>query len=344
MPQVRLVPSLSLPVHRGDLRGLGADLLHELRRCEDFDRVPLPQDPAHKLLPLVGAEFDVHAAVRPLLDDLLAVPGPVQRVGPHLAGKQQLHREGFSAVQPHAHLRVKVVRDPEVPRKHENLVRDRQFPHPPERKDAYVTLVVVAAQHVPVAPLADGVIGVQLPLHICGLFQRPVVKAERMAGLERVEHGLEAIRAYRFCTVGDEGDFGVQEGSVHGDPVGQAGGDLGEHGAQLLFQRGVAVLLEQGVHHGDGECLALGQGDALDEEVRLGVAVALPARLNGGVQAVAHEFYVALDGPGVVAAVLNQPGNLLGGEEAAALEDAVYGDDAPPAYLCLPGRTMSELS
>ncbi len=306
--------------------------------------MPLPQDPAHKLLPLVGAEPDVHATVRPFLDDLLAVPGPVQRVGPHLAGKQQLHREGLPAVQPHAHLRIKVVRDPEVPRKREGLVRDREIPHPPEREDAYVALAVVAAKHVPVAPLADGVVGVEFPLHIGGLFQRPVVEAERAAGLERVEHSPKAVRAYRLRAVGDEGDFGVQEGSVHGDLFRQAAGDFLEHGAQLPFQRCVAVLLQQGVHHGEGERLTLGQGDALDEEVRLGVAVALPARLDGGVQAVAHEFYVALDSPGVVAAVLNQPGNLLGGEEASALEDSVYGDDAPPAYLCLPGRTMSELS
>lgn len=197
------------------------------------------------------------------------------------------------------------------------------------------------ADDIPVPALARHVVRVDFPLHERAFLERAVLERERPARFERAEYCSECGGVYALHVVGDEGDFRAQERCVHRDSVGQARGDFREHGAQLLFKRRVAVLLKQRVQHCHGERLALRERYALYEEVRLGIAVALPVAFDGRAERVAHVLDVALYCPRaeIRPALSDHFGKLLGGVALPVLENRVNLGYAPCVYLGLPAIT-----
>ena len=81
-----------------------------------------------------------------------------------------------------------------------------------------------------------------------------------------------------------------------------------------------------------------GQRDALDEGIRLAVVIARAVAFDRGVEHVAHEVYVALDGPGAVAFVLDAGGDFGRAQVPPVLQEAVDFEDAPEMQLGLAAR------
>lgn len=178
----------------------------------------------------------------------------------------------------------------------EPFVQHLHVPHPRKREDAHVVFQVAAPDDVPVSALADHVVRVERALHERGLLERLVFEAQDAPRLESVHYRVEGARVDLRERVRNERYVVRKEARVHRDAVGKRAHDFSEHGAELPFDRRVAVLHEQLVEQREREEFPFFQRDVLYEEVLLRVMPATVFRVvfERGSVLVAQEVQVAI--------------------------------------------------
>ena len=252
-------------------------------------------DPMERFLQLIRKKTEVDRAIVVLVEFLRLVPVALQDVCVDFLAEQKLNLYGGGIGVPHTERGVEILVRVKVGGNGKCVFFYCNVLEAGEGKRGDAVVVEIVGEHVPVAFLAEDMVGVCAVLGVFAAVEGAVGKADCPVGAHCLEYCRKGFVADCGKRVRDERDVLADEGRVHGNFLRKHVRELGENVFDGGFQRRVPVLLQKRLNHGDGEKFRLAQHDALDEKRGVGVKVAVPCGIifQRRVVSVAQKFDVA---------------------------------------------------